>query len=164
MSRVFCFLPLLIIIILIIRIIGASVAGDNNVSQLLPCIPANLNICELTVVPILAPIIIGIELRSPSIPELTKLTTITVVAAELCVATVIIKPTNKPLKVLSTTLFNYLCFIYSMENKYKNFSEYFGNLYSFIDDYIEENVNTISLDKDWTWIYIYSTKFIKNFS
>ena len=70
---------------------------------------------------------------------------------------------NKPLKVLSTTLFNYLCFIYSMENKYKNFSEYFGNLYSFIDDYIEENVNTISLDKDWTWIYIYSTKFIKNF-
>ena len=70
---------------------------------------------------------------------------------------------DKPLKVLSKTLFNYLCFIYSMENKYKNFSEYFGNLYSFIDDYIEENVDTVSLGEDWTWIYIYSTKFIKNF-
>ena len=70
---------------------------------------------------------------------------------------------DKPLKLLSKTLFNYLCFIYSMENKYKNFSEYFWNLYFFIDDYIEKNVDTISLDEDWTWIYIHSTKFIKNF-
>ena len=50
-----------------------------------------------------------------------------------------------------------------MQKKYQDFSEYFGELYSFIDNYIEENIKSISLDDDWTWLFIYSIKFIKNF-
>ena len=70
---------------------------------------------------------------------------------------------DQPQKIISKTLFNYLCFIYSMQKKYQDFSEYFGELYSFIDNYIEENIKSISLDDDWTWLFIYSIKFIKNF-
>ena len=71
---------------------------------------------------------------------------------------------NQPEKVLSKTLFNYLCFIYSMAYKYEALSEYFNDLYSFIDDYIEDNMNTLSLDNDWTWLLIDAVKFIENFN
>ena len=70
---------------------------------------------------------------------------------------------EQPNKLISVILFNYLCFIYSMQTKYKNCSNYFEELYSFIDEYIEENIKEISVDNDWTWILISSIKFIKNF-
>ena len=53
------------------------------------------------VVPTFAPIIIGIDAVRLKIPEFTRLTTIIVVVAELCVATVIKKPTINPLNGLS---------------------------------------------------------------
>ena len=71
---------------------------------------------------------------------------------------------DQPQKLISKTLFNYLCFIYSMQNNFKSFSEYFADLYAFIDEYIKENINDISLDEDWTWLVIYSIKFIKKFN
>ena len=71
---------------------------------------------------------------------------------------------DQPEKVLSKTLFNYFCFIYSMAYKYKTLSEYFNDLYSFIDEYIEDNMKTLSFDDDWTWLLIEALKFIKNFS
>ena len=71
---------------------------------------------------------------------------------------------DQPQKLISKTLFNYLCFIYSMQNNFKSFSEYFDDLYAFIDEYIKENINDISLDEDWTWLVIYSIKFIKKFN
>ena len=70
---------------------------------------------------------------------------------------------DEPEKVLSKALFNYLCFLYSMADKFKSFSEYFTDLYSFIDDYIDDNIKKISLDDDWTWLLIYSIDFIENF-
>ena len=70
---------------------------------------------------------------------------------------------EQPNKLISIILFNYLCFIYSMQTKYKNCSNYFEELYPFIDEYIEENIKEISVDNDWTWILISSIKFIKNF-
>ena len=70
---------------------------------------------------------------------------------------------DKPHKLISKTLFNYLCFIYAMRFKFKKFSEQFETLYSFIDEYIKKNIKSISLDEDWTWILIDSIKFIKNF-
>jgi hypothetical protein len=70
---------------------------------------------------------------------------------------------DEPEKVLSKALFNYLCFLYSMSDKFKPFSEYFTDLYSFIDDYIDDNIKKISLDDDWTWLLIYSIDFIENF-
>ena len=70
---------------------------------------------------------------------------------------------DQPLKLLSKALFNYLCFIYSMQNQYKVFSEYFEKLYTFIDNYIEENIDSISLEEDWTWLFIHFIKFIKGF-
>ena len=48
-------------------------------------------------------IIIGIAFLSFSIPEFTRPTTNTVVAAELCVATVIRNPISNPLNGLSVT-------------------------------------------------------------
>ena len=70
---------------------------------------------------------------------------------------------DEPEKVLSKAFFNYLCFLYSMADKFKSFSEYFTDLYSFIDDYIDDNIKKISLDDDWTWLLIYSIDFIENF-
>ena len=70
---------------------------------------------------------------------------------------------EEPEKLLSKTLFNYLCFIYSMENNYKNFSKYFADFYSFIDDYIVKNFHSITFDKEWTWLLISSIDYIKNF-
>ena len=72
---------------------------------------------------------------------------------------------DEPHKIVSKTLFNYLCLIYSMKTKYKNESKYFEELYSFIDEYITDNINSIKLDdEEWTWLLIYPTKYIKNFS
>ena len=70
---------------------------------------------------------------------------------------------EKPNKLISTTLFNYLCFIYSMQYKFKNYSNYFEELYSFIDEYIDENIKEKSLEQDWEWLFIYSIKYIKKF-
>ena len=70
---------------------------------------------------------------------------------------------EQPNKLISIILFNYLCFIYSMETKFNNFSKDFAKLYTFIDEYIIDNIKEISIDTDWTWINIYSIKFIKSF-
>ena len=72
--------------------------------MLFPSTFASLKICEFIVVPIFAPIIIGIEFLSFKIPEFTSPTIRTVVVAELCVATVIKNPTSNPLNALSVTL------------------------------------------------------------
>ena len=71
---------------------------------------------------------------------------------------------DEPQKLISKTLFNYLCFIYSMKMKYNNYSSYFEELYSFIDDYISRNIKTCNLDEEWTWLLIHQTKYIKNFN
>ena len=77
---------------------------------------------------------------------------------------------DEPEKLLSKTLFNYFCFIYFMENKFEKFSEYFKDFYSFIDDYIKDNINNIkntdsnSLYNDWIWLYISSFNYIKKFN
>ena len=68
-----------------------------------------------------------------------------------------------PEKIISKTLFNYLCFIYSMATKYSEQSKYFEELYSFIDIYISENFNSILLDDEWTWLLIYPFNYINNF-
>jgi len=71
---------------------------------------------------------------------------------------------DEPQKLISKTLFNYLCFIYSMKTKYSNYYIYFEELYSFIDDYISQNINVCNLDKEWTWLLIHQTKYIKKFN
>ena len=71
---------------------------------------------------------------------------------------------DEPQKLISKALFNYLCFIYSMKAKYKNYCSYFEEFFSFIDDYISLNINACKLDEEWTWLLIYQTKFIKNFN
>lgn len=71
---------------------------------------------------------------------------------------------DEPQKLISKTLFNYLCFIYSMKTKYRNCFMYFEELYSFIDDYISQRINTCNLDEEWTWLLIHHTKYIKNFA
>ena len=70
---------------------------------------------------------------------------------------------DEPQKLISKTLFNYLCLVYSMETKYKEYSTYFEELYSFIDIYIFEHINALTLDDNWTWLLIYSINYIKNF-
>ena len=80
--------------------IGAIFDGLKK-DKILPSKLASLSICAVTVVPIFAPIIIGIEFFNFKIPALTNPTTITVVAVELCNATVIKIPVNTPLKTLS---------------------------------------------------------------
>ena len=71
---------------------------------------------------------------------------------------------DEPQKLISKTLFNYLSFIYSMKTKYNNYCFYFEELFSFIDDYISQNIKTCNLDEEWTWLLIYPTKYIKNFN
>ena len=70
---------------------------------------------------------------------------------------------DEPEKIISKALFNYLCLIYSMKIKYKDYSSYFEELYSFIDIYISENIKSLKLDDEWTWLLIYPINFIKNF-
>ena len=72
---------------------------------------------------------------------------------------------DEPQKILSKALFNYLCLVYSLKTKYKEHSIYFEELYSFIDEYITDNINSIKIDDDeWTWLLIYPTNYLKNFS
>ena len=59
-------------------------------------IPARLRIQAVTVVPMLAPIIIWMACRRVISPELTKPTTITVVAEELCITAVTTRPVSNP--------------------------------------------------------------------
>ena len=64
--------------------IGVKEEGLNICTKrLLPSIPERLRIQAVTVVPILAPMITPMDWRSVIKPELTKPTTITVVAEEL---------------------------------------------------------------------------------
>ena len=80
------FLELFLQVIVIIMPITASTGeNDDGFKRLIhpaPLIPVSDNIHEVTVVPILAPIIIPTACESCIIPELTKPTTITVVADE----------------------------------------------------------------------------------
>ena len=58
----------------------------------------------VTVVPMLAPIITEIAVASPSRPAFTKLTSIRVVAVELCTRAVTPIPVRIPLNVLEVIL------------------------------------------------------------
>jgi len=68
--------------------------------KLLPSIPPRLSIHAVTVVPIFAPIMTLIAWRSVISPELTKPTTITVVAEELWITAVTPRPVKRPMAVL----------------------------------------------------------------
>lgn len=81
--------------------IGEKLVGFNIlISILSPSMPVRLKIQEVIVVPTLAPIITPMARESFIMPELTKPTTITVVADEDCITAVTKAPTIKPLKVL----------------------------------------------------------------
>ena len=71
---------------------------------------------------------------------------------------------DDPPKLISKTLFNYLCFIFSMKTKYSECYSYFEDLYSFIDNYISKYIKNCNLDKEWTWLLIYPIKCVKNFN
>ena len=62
--------------------------------------PDRLKIQAVTVVPTLAPIIMPMAWLSCMTPELTKPTTMTVVAEELCMTAVTPRPRRNPLKGL----------------------------------------------------------------
>ncbi len=74
--------------------------GENDdgfsilIKKLSLSIPARLSTHDVTVVPILAPIIIPTACPSCIIPELTNPTTITVVAEEDCITAVTIAPSS----------------------------------------------------------------------
>ena len=69
--------------------IGENDVGFNIlINKLSLSIPARLNIHEVMVVPMLAPIIMPIACLNFIIPELTKPTTITVVADDDCITAV----------------------------------------------------------------------------
>ena len=70
---------------------------------------------------------------------------------------------DQPEKMISKALFNYLCFVYSMKIKNNAYSEYFEELYSFIDFYISDNLKSIVLDDEWAWLLIYPFNYIDNF-
>ena len=77
--------------------IGVKVEGLNIcTSRLLPSMPERLKIHAVTVVPILAPMMTPMDWRSVIKPELTKPTTITVVAEELWITAVTPSPASKP--------------------------------------------------------------------
>ena len=102
--RIFVFLQAIMITIPTSAVTDAIDIGFKKLSialapALLPISPT-LKMTEVTVVPILAPIMIPIALRNFNTPALTKPTTITVVAEELCIAAVTTKPNSSPLKTL----------------------------------------------------------------
>ena len=68
--------------------------------KLVPSIPERLRIHAVTVVPILAPMITPMDCRSVINPELTKPTTMTVVAEELWITAVTPSPAKNPFKRL----------------------------------------------------------------
>ena len=83
---------------------GAKALGLRSLSSTLSlCIPARDSIHEVTVVPMFAPIITPTAWLSFMIPELTKPTTITVVADDDCMAAVTAIPRISPLMRLSVS-------------------------------------------------------------
>ncbi len=80
---------------------GANDEGFNIFINILSLsMPARLKIHDVTVVPILAPIIMPTAWFNFIIPELTKPTTITVVAEEDCITAVTPAPSNTASDVL----------------------------------------------------------------
>jgi hypothetical protein len=71
---------------------------------------------------------------------------------------------DEPETIISKTLFNYICFIYAMKTKYNDYSSYFEELYSFIDNYISQHIKTCDLKREWTWLLVYHTKHVSNFN
>jgi hypothetical protein len=61
-------------------------------------------------------------------------------------------------------IFNYICFIYAIKTKYNDYSSYFEELYSFIDNYISQHIKTCDLKREWTWLLVYHTKHVSNFN
>jgi len=72
----------------------------------LPSTPASTNIHPVAVVPIFAPIIMPMAFASFIMPELTKPTTITVVAEEDCITAVTSEPSKTPLNVVDVSFPN----------------------------------------------------------
>ena len=84
---------------------GVKVLGFSSwIYQASPSSPVKLRIQAVMVVPMLAPIMSPMACRSCMIPELTKPTTITVVAEELWITAVTPAPTNIPRKGLEVNL------------------------------------------------------------
>ena len=84
--------------------IGENEEGFNNlINMLLLSIPVRLNIHDVIVVPILAPIITPTACSSFIMPELTKPTTITVVAEDDCITAVTPAPKSTALTGLEVS-------------------------------------------------------------
>ncbi len=85
--------------------IGVKEDGFKSfIKKLSPLIPLSESIHAVIVVPTLAPIITFIACFKFIIPELTKPTTITVVAEELCITDVTPQPVRKPANLLVVIL------------------------------------------------------------
>ena len=86
---------------------GAKFAGLQNwINRLSPSSPVRLSIQVVTVVPMLAPIIIGMTCERRISPEFTKPTSITVVADDDCTTAVTRIPRSSPLKRLEVSFSN----------------------------------------------------------
>ena len=99
------------VIVIIIPITASTGENDDGFKRLIhpaPLIPVSDNIHEVTVVPILAPIIIPTACESCIIPELTKPTTITVVADDDCITAVTAIPSNTAIILLEVS-FSSIC-------------------------------------------------------
>ena len=84
---------------------GVKELGLSSLTKKLPLSsPVRLRIQEVTVVPTLAPIITPMACRRESRPELTKPTTITVVAEELWITAVTPIPVRKPRNLREVSL------------------------------------------------------------
>ena len=108
----------IIIIKPIIARIGVNDVGFKRLTQMFELsIPVKLRIQDVMVVPTFAPIIIPIACLRLIIPELTKPTTITVVAEELWIIAVTPAPSKNPLNLLdvnfSRMFFNWFPALFS---------------------------------------------------
>ena len=91
-------------------ITGASVEGLNSwIRKLSPSRPLRDNIQAVTVVPILEPIITPTACLSVMIPELTKPTTMTVVADEDWITAVTAKPNRNPFQTVPLIFARMVC-------------------------------------------------------
>ena len=89
---------------------GARVEGLNSCTmKLLPSKPERDKIQAVTVVPMLEPMITPTACFSVIMPELTKPTTMTVVAEEDWMTAVTAMPRRKPLKTLELILARMVC-------------------------------------------------------
>ena len=87
--------------------IGAKVIGfKSTIQKLLPVFELSVNIHAVSVVPTCEPIIMPKVSSKARIPEFTSPTSITVIAEEDWMATVIPAPTENPKKSLPVTIFS----------------------------------------------------------